>query len=154
MNPARCVLTLSVGAILALCAVKDGTAQVVLCEPIDHYQVKELIHRWNTALQSGDAAAAADEYWENSVLLSTYRAEPLFTRQQKLDYFADFLARRPEMYVDSEWSDIGCNTVVSGGRYTFHMADGHVAKARYLFAFRFEAGRWRISGHHSSLVPG
>lgn len=153
MKPARCVLLLSVGTILALGAIKPATAQVAVCEPIDHYQVKELIHRWNMALQSGDAGAAADEYRENAILLATYRAEPLFTRQQKLDYFSEFLGKGPQMYVDSEWSDIDCNTVISGGLYTFHMADGHVAKARYLLAFRFDGGRWRISGHHSSLVP-
>ena len=154
MKFAHAVLTLSVGAILALSPMREVVAQVATCESIDHYQVKELIHRWGKAVQTGDAAVLADEYWEKSILLATYRGETLLTRRQKIDYFADFLERRPEMYVDSEWSDIGCNTVISGGGYTFHMADGSVAKARYLIAFRFENGRWRISGHHSSLLPG
>jgi hypothetical protein len=48
---------------------------------------------------------------------------------------------------------IGANWAQDAGLYQFSFADGSVAKGRYSFIYVYENGEWKISHHHSSLLP-
>ena len=39
------------------------------------------------------------------------------------------------------------------GIYEFTFEDGSKAKGRYSFVYTFENGEWKISNHHSSIMP-
>jgi hypothetical protein len=43
--------------------------------------------------------------------------------------------------------------VQDAGLYIFRFEDGSKAQARYSFIYVLEDGEWKISHHHSSLLP-
>ena len=49
--------------------------------------------------------------------------------------------------------EIGCNSALDAGVYTFSFGDGSVVKARYSFTYRWDGQRWLITSHHSSVMP-
>ena len=49
---------------------------------------------------------------------------------------------------------VGTNWAQDAGIYEFTMgATGAKVKGRYTFVYVFEAGEWKISQHHSSVMP-
>ena len=123
------------------------------CHPATTQQVAALFDRWNTALQSGRPERVAALYADRSVLLPTLSSKPRITAEDKLDYFAHFLGQKPVGRVETTWIDIGCNTAIDTGLYTFALANGRSVKARYTFTYRYDAEGWRITSHHSSVLP-
>jgi hypothetical protein len=50
--------------------------------------------------------------------------------------------------------ELGCNTAIDVGLYTFTYAKtGEVIKGRYTFTYRWDGSKWLISSHHSSVMP-
>jgi hypothetical protein len=50
--------------------------------------------------------------------------------------------------------EIGCNSAVDAGLYTFTFAKtGDVVKARYSYTYRWDGSTWLITSHHSSAMP-
>ncbi|WP_228198446.1 hypothetical protein [Acinetobacter haemolyticus] len=50
--------------------------------------------------------------------------------------------------------DIGCNTALDTGVYTFSFAKtGEFVKARYSYTYQWNGNQWLITSHHSSLMP-
>ena len=49
---------------------------------------------------------------------------------------------------------IGCNTALDAGLYTFTMGKtGKEVKARYSYTYRWDGKEWLITSHHSSAMP-
>ncbi len=50
--------------------------------------------------------------------------------------------------------EIGCNTAVDAGLYTFAFAKtGEVVSGRYSFTYLWNGSEWLITSHHSSVLP-
>ena len=66
-----------------------------------------------------------------SILLPTVSNQPRLTAAEKEDYFHHFLENKPVGKIDSRIIEIGCNSAVDAGLYTFTFgATGAQVKAR------------------------
>jgi uncharacterized protein (TIGR02246 family) len=162
-------LQMLLGAALPVAALAEALAEApaaTACAPISERQVAALFERWNQALASGDPDQVASLYSDDALLLPTLSAEPRRTHAAIRDYFSDFLARAPRGRIDSRMIQLGCNSALDAGTYSFRLRDPadsdgaggeQWVKARYSFVYTFSPGAgpggWRIQHHHSSLQP-
>jgi len=162
-------LQMLLGAALPVAALAEALVEApaaTACAPISERQVAALFERWNQALASGDPDQVASLYSDDALLLPTLSAEPRRTHAAIRDYFSDFLARAPRGRIDSRMIQLGCNSALDAGTYSFRLRDPadsdgagreQWVKARYSFVYTFSPGAgpggWRIQHHHSSLQP-
>lgn len=150
--------------VLAGCASSGGmqstsqpTAQAtpaVSCKATSEQEIATLFDRWNKSLQTGDPHKVVANYAERSILLPTVSNKPRLTPAEKEDYFHHFLENRPSGKIDLRFVEIGCNTAVDAGLYTFTFAKtGAVASGRYSYTYRWDGSQWLITSHHSSVMP-
>jgi uncharacterized protein (TIGR02246 family) len=150
----------------AICFVLAGCAESAVardahlehCQRASAQEIAALFDRWNASLQTGDPHQVVANYAERSILLPTVSSVPRLTPADKEAYFEHFLQSRPSGIIDLRFVDIGCNTAVDAGLYTFTFgATGQVVHARYTFTYRWEhgpgGGKWLITSHHSSVQP-
>ena len=117
-------------------------------------EIASLFDRWNKSLKSGDPNKVVKNYAKNSILLATLANKPRLTVAQKKSYFKFFLANKPAGKINSRKIEVGYDTAVDAGIYTFKFAKtGAVVKARYTFTYRFNRNKWLITSHHSSRMP-
>jgi uncharacterized protein (TIGR02246 family) len=150
---------------LAACVVLsgcvfDGTRQTNssapagACKQTNEQEISSLFDRWNQSLQTGDPHAVVANYAEHSILLPTVSNKPRLTPAEKEEYFHHFLENRPLGKIDLRFVEIGCNSAVDAGLYTFTFAKtGDVVKARYSYTYRWDGSTWLITSHHSSAMP-
>jgi hypothetical protein len=146
--------------ILAGCASTGGSrpasqiAQTEQCKPITVQEVASLFDRWNESLQTGDAHKVVANYAVRSILLPTVSNTPRLTPAEKEDYFHHFLENRPSGKIDFRFVELGCNSAVDAGLYTFTFArTGDVVHARYTYTYHWDGSEWLITSHHSSKMP-
>jgi uncharacterized protein (TIGR02246 family) len=123
------------------------------CATITKAQVEQLFERWNASLKTGNPEKVVDNYSADAILLPTVSNKPRLTREERVDYFVEFLKKEPVGAIDSRVIKIGCNTVVDAGLYTFTLHGHDVVHARYTFTYEFKNGKWLIAHHHSSAMP-
>ena len=117
-------------------------------------EVKGLFNQWNDALVSLDSDAVAMRYAKNAVLLPTVSDTPRTDYDSIKDYFETFLQRLPHGEILESYPLVGENWCKDVGIYEFTMGDdGSKVKARYSFVYVYEDGEWKISHHHSSVMP-
>lgn len=125
------------------------------CAPASEHDIEALFDRWNQSLRTGDPEKVADNYADDAILLPTVSDKPRLTRAERVDYFVHFLHDRPFGKIDQRRIYLGCNAAVDAGLYTFTFeATGAVVPARYSYSYRWDGGRWLITSHHSSAMPG
>jgi uncharacterized protein (TIGR02246 family) len=153
------VFALSI-AIVAGCAsnhdlsLNTSSFRTETCKATTEAEIAALFDRWNQSLQTGDAHKVVANYAERSMLLPTVSNKPRLTPSEKEDYFHHFLENRPSGKIDMRSIELGCNTAVDAGLYTFTYAKtGEVIKGRYTFTYRWDGSKWLISSHHSSMMP-
>ena len=146
--------------VLAGCAMSQGTpgtapvSRTESCKASSEQEIAALFDRWNQSLQTGDPRKVVANYAERSILLPTVSNKPRLTAAEKEEYFQHFLQDRPSGKIDFRSVELGCNTAVDSGLYTFTFArTGTVVKARYTYAYRWDGARWLITSHHSSAMP-
>ena len=154
-------LAACIASVLAACAYVPpaGTAaqraQVEACTPVSEADISALFDRWNRSLQTGDAHRVVANYAERSILLPTVSDKPRLTPAEKEDYFEHFLEDGPSGKIDLRTVEIGCNSAVDAGLYTFTFAKtGSRVSGRYTFTYRWNGSEWLITSHHSSAMPG
>lgn len=159
------VIALSLaGAILALtgCSTSPSTppnpplsnAPMTSCKVTSPAEITALFERWNKSLISGDPKQVLRNYAEDSVLLPTVSKLPRLTPAAQEDYFEHFLQDRPSGKIDSRTIQLGCNSAVDIGLYTFTFAKtGAQVHARYTYTYKWDGQQWLISSHHSSVMP-
>lgn len=147
-------------AFLGGCASSGGmqsasqAARTESCKATTEQEIASLFDRWNQSLQTGDPHAVVANYAERSILLPTVSNTPRLTPTEKEDYFRHFLENRPSGTIDLRFIDIGCNSAVDAGLYTFVFAKtGAKVSARYSYSYRWDGSRWLITSHHSSVMP-
>lgn len=124
------------------------------CHAVTEQDIAGLFDRWNHSLQSGDAHKVVANYAERSILLPTVSNTPRLTPEQKEDYFHHFLENQPSGKIDMREIQLGCNTAVDAGLYTFTFGKtGAVVQARYTFTYAWDGSQWLITSHHSSAMP-
>jgi uncharacterized protein (TIGR02246 family) len=117
-------------------------------------EIASLFDRWNKSLKSGDPDQVVKNYARNSILLATLANKPRLTVAEKRSYFKFFLTNKPSGKINTRKIEVGYDTAVDAGIYTFTFAKtGEVIKARYTFAYRFNKNKWLITCHHSSRMP-
>ncbi len=140
-------------AVMAAVVVPAHAEEAATCAPITKADVEKLFDRWNDSLKTGDPQKVADNYAEDAILLPTVSNKPRLTREERVDYFVEFLKKEPVGAIDSRVIKIGCNTVVDAGLYTFTLHGHDLVHARYTFTYEFKDGKWVIAHHHSSIMP-
>jgi hypothetical protein len=147
-------------AVLAGCASVGGTppssqaTRTETCKVITEQEIASLFDRWNQSLQTGDPHKVVANYAERSILLPTVSNKPRLTPAEKEDYFHHFLQNRPFGKIALRFVEIGCNTAVDAGLYTFTFAKtGAVVPGRYSYTYRWDGSKWLITSHHSSVMP-
>jgi uncharacterized protein (TIGR02246 family) len=135
----------------------DGQAGMA-CKDSNEQEIASLFDRWNASLQTGDPRTVVANYADKSILLPTVSNQPRLSAAEKEDYFVHFLQNKPSGKIDLRFVDIGCNTAVDAGLYTFvYGTTGQVVHARYTYTYRWypelEGGKWLITSHHSSALP-
>ena len=151
---------------LAGCAVLAGSAssgdaqatspstRTEICKVTTEEEIASLFDRWNQSLQTSDPHKVVANYAERSILLPTVSNQPRLTPAEKEDYFHHFLENRPSGKIDLRMIEIGCNSAVDAGLYTFTFAKtGAQVSGRYSFTYRWDGSKWLITSHHSSAMP-
>ncbi|MFL9898258.1 DUF4440 domain-containing protein [Paraburkholderia fungorum] len=146
--------------VLAGCAANQGmsnnapAARTESCKVTSDQEIAALFDRWNQSLQTGDPHTVVANYAERSILLPTVSNKPRLTVADKEDYFRSFLQDRPSGKIDFRYIELGCNSAVDAGLYTFTFArTGVVVKARYTYTYHWDGAQWLITSHHSSAMP-
>ena len=129
-------------------------ARMESCKATTEAEIASLFDRWNQSLQTGDPHKVVANYAERSILLPTVSNKPRLTVTDKEDYFHHFLQDRPSGKIDFRYIELGCNSAVDAGLYTFTFArSGAVVKARYTYTYHWDGAQWLITSHHSSAMP-
>ncbi|MCX5794504.1 MAG: SgcJ/EcaC family oxidoreductase [Elusimicrobia bacterium] len=124
------------------------------CRATDEREIAALFDRWDRSLQTGDPHQVAANYAQGSILLPTLSNQPRLTQAEKEDYFQHFLQNKPKGKIDLRTIEIGCNTAVDSGLYTFtYGTTGAQVKARYTYTYKWDGKQWLITSHHSSALP-
>lgn len=149
-----------VAAALAGCAanpVAQPGAQSVRtenCKAVTETEIASLFDRWNQSLQTGDLHKVVANYAPRSILLPTVSNKPRLTPAEKEDYFHHFLEKHPSGKIDLRFIELGCNTAIDAGLYTFTFAKtGASVSGRYSDTYRWNGSEWLITSHHSSVMP-
>jgi uncharacterized protein (TIGR02246 family) len=143
---------IGVGACATETPLDNAAAQA--CKPASEQEIAALFDRWNASLQTGDPHKVVANYARKSILLPTVSNKPRLTPEEKEDYFHHFLENQPSGKIDLRSIEIGCNSAVDAGLYTFTFAKtGAVVSARYTYTYRWDGSRWLITSHHSSAMP-
>ena len=149
-----------VAAALAGCAanpVAQPGAQSVRtenCKAVTETEIASLFDRWNQSLQTGDLHKVVANYAPRSILLPTVSNKPRLTPAEKEDYFHHFLEKHPSGKIDLRFIELGCNTAIDAGLYTFTFAKtGASVSGRYSYTYRWNGSEWLITSHHSSVMP-
>lgn len=153
------VLPAALALVLAGCtSVPLGSgseqARTEVCKATSEQEIAGLFDRWNQSLQTGDPDAVTANYAARSILLPTVSNKPRLTEAEKEDYFHHFLENKPVGRIDSRVIEIGCNTAVDAGLYTFTFrTTGAQVRARYTYTYKWDGKQWLITSHHSSAMP-
>ena len=135
-------------------AAGPDSARTETCKSTSSEQIAALFDRWNQSLQTGDPHKVVANYAEHSILLPTVSNKPRLTPAEKEDYFVHFLENRPSGKIDFRSIELGCNSAVDAGLYTFTFAKtGDVVHARYTYTYHWDGSQWLITSHHSSAMP-
>jgi len=119
-------------------------------------EVRALFSLWNRALATGDSRLVASRYATKSgtVLLPTVSDTPRYDFDSIKDYFDAFLLKKPQGEILEGDIRIGEGWAQDCGIYEFTMgATGDKVKARYSYIYVYEDKQWKISHHHSSVMP-
>lgn len=125
-----------------------------MCKATSEAEIASLFDRWNQSLLTGDLKKVVANYAERSILLPTFSNKPRLTVAEKEDYFGHFIEKRPSGQIDFRQIEIGYNTAIDAGLYTFTFEKtGEIVRARYTFTYRWDGTNWLITSHHSSAMP-
>lgn len=127
--------------------------EVVRPTKITETEVRGFFDLWNDALHTGQPYTVAARYSKDAVLLPTLSDKARYTTDEIADYFVHFLAKKPDGKILEGNIKIGPNWAQDAGIYEFTFEDGSKTRGRYSYVYTFENGEWKISNHHSSIMP-
>lgn len=117
-------------------------------------EVRGLFDKWNTALATLNSAVVAKRYARDAVFLPAASDTPRTDYTSIKHYYDQYVLQKPQGIVLESHVSTGkgwCNDV---GIYEMTMGeDGSKVKERYSFVYVYKDGEWKISHHHSSVMP-
>jgi hypothetical protein len=152
MNARAQTLRLSLAAV-AIGLATGAHARSEDCRATTDAEIASLFDRWNASLATGEPARVVANYATESILLPTVSNKPRLTPADKLDYFEVFLKLKPQGRIDMRTVQVGCNTALDAGIYTFTLGDGRKVQARYTYTYKWDGSQRLITSHHSSAMP-
>lgn len=124
------------------------------CKATTNDEIASLFDRWNDALQTGKPENVVANYAKDSILLPTVSDKVRYSPAEKLDYFVHFMAKSPVGQINERYIQIGCNSALDAGVYTFtYKKTGESVTGRYSYTYKWDGKQWLITSHHSSLMP-
>lgn len=123
------------------------------CRATTDAEIASLFDRWNAALKTGKPDVVVSNYAADSILLPTVSNEVRHTANDKKAYFEHWLPNQPSGEINERFIQIGCNTAIDAGVYTFTYANGQKVTARYTYTYAWNGDKWLITSHHSSAMP-
>ncbi|NBU24520.1 MAG: SgcJ/EcaC family oxidoreductase [Gammaproteobacteria bacterium] len=156
-NRIPAALALPAVALMAIAAhpaeAKAVKAHTEACHATSDAEIARQFDRWNSALATLDPDKVVARYAPESILLPTVSNTPRTTPELRKDYFTMFLKSKPQGVIDSRLIQVGCNSAIDAGIYTFTFGDGRKVQARYTFTYGWNGKDWLITSHHSSAMP-
>jgi uncharacterized protein (TIGR02246 family) len=122
----------------------------------DTAKIALLFHKWNDALQSGQAENVAALYAPDAILVPTFVNEILDTPSAIITYFNTLMPRQPSSKIITQNIRHFGPIAINSGLYDFSLAtDGTETElqARFTFVYRQDPDGWKIIEHHSSILP-
>lgn len=140
-------------ALIAAAIAAEVSAKTETCHPTSDKEIASLFDGWNAALATGKPDIVVARYATKSILLPTVSNVPRLTPETRRDYFEMFLKSKPQGKIDSRLIQIGCNSAIDAGIYTFTFGDGKKVQARFTYTYGWDGKQWLITSHHSSAMP-
>jgi len=104
----------------------------------------ELLQEWTSAVKSGDPKQVTSLYRDDGILLGTFSNKERVGHELILEYFENLLKSPVEVQIES--------AAVNTGHYNF-VTGGKTINARFSFVYHKSNGEWKITSHHSSVMP-
>lgn len=116
------------------------------------------VEKWAAAFNSGDVEGITATYATEPLVWGTVSREMATTSDDVKAYFTRVFSRGFQVQLgDHNVRAASDDAVVDAGQYVFSVkaADGSMQNtpARYLFVIVKQGNDWKISGHHSSVMP-
>ena len=114
----------------------------------------ELLQEWTSAVKSGDAKQVTSLYRDDGILLGTFSSKERVGHELILEYFENLLKSKHgiEVEIVSENPHVFESSAVNTGHYNF-VTGGKTINARFSFVYHKSDTGWRITSHHSSVIP-
>jgi len=112
----------------------------------------ELLQKWTSAIKNGDPKQVTSLYHEDGILLGTFSPKERVGHELILEYFEGLLKSPVEVQIVSENPHVFESSAVNTGHYNF-VTGGKTINARFSFVYHKSDAGWRITSHHSSVIP-
>ncbi len=121
--------------------------------------LQENFGKWNSALQTKDSKKVAALYSTSLSFLPTVSPKHIKSGDLTEDYFKEFVLKNPFGTITDDSVQVYEDGLayLHTGMYTFELGQGADRKpvaARFSYMWRKEGSDWKITHHHSSVVPG
>ena len=117
---------------------------------------EETIQNWLKTVSKHKPEEIVNLYTTDGVLLGTLADNIKKGREYVIEYFNEFVKKKPTGEITSFFVQESDNFAIVDGTYTFHlMSNGQVDSlpARFTFVLKNVNGKWLIATHHSSKQP-
>ena len=114
--------------------------------------VSELLQEWTSAVKSGDPKQVTSLYRDDGILLGTFSSKERVGHELILEYFENLLKSPVEVQIVSENPHVFESAAVNTGHYNF-VTGGKTINARFSFVYHKNDAGWKITSHHSSVIP-
>ena len=112
----------------------------------------ELLQEWTSAVKSGDPKQVVSLYRDDGILLGTFSSKERVGHELILEYFENLLKSPVEVQIVSENPHVFESAAVNTGHYNF-VTGGKTINARFSFVYHKNDTGWKITSHHSSVIP-
>ena len=112
----------------------------------------ELLQKWINAIKTGDPKEVTNLYHDDGILLGTFSNKERIGHELILEYFENLLKSPVEVEIVSEHTSVSESVAANSGLYNF-VTNGKTINARFSFVYQKNNDEWKITSHHSSVIP-
>ena len=112
----------------------------------------ELLQKWVNVVKGGDPKQVTNLYWDGGILLGTFSNRERIGHDLIFEYFENLLKSPVDVQIVSENPHVFESSAVNVGHYNF-VTGGKTINARFSFVYHKDNDDWKITSHHSSVMP-
>ena len=112
----------------------------------------ELLQEWTSAVKGGDPKQVTSLYRDDGILLGPFSSKERVGHELIHEYFENLLTSPVEVQIVSENPHVFELSAVNTGHYNF-VTGGKTINARFSFVYHKSDAGWKITSHHSSVIP-